>query len=372
MKHLFICATPLQFITIINLKVTNLVNDDVTLYILDHSHMHEEIYKKAYSSKLFTKVVLLKTTTFNKHWSQKQKITRYIVKAVEYLNHKKITANIVNDEMIYDKFWVSVMDRSSWLIFLSYRKRNSDLQLSFFEDGTASYRLLTVKQNQLDRQLSHLLGFNSVFEEMTELHVYEPNAIKNTLYPYVKVQALPKVVDDKTKRLISDIFSFEFKDLKLLTNKYIFFDSPFSTNEFYIQQNKAIDFFIKKLGNSFQIKLHPNTLLKEEVYGEYMSSVRTPMEMLCMNADVSQNVFISVLSTVGITPKLMFDQEPVVIFLYKIIKLDKMKYIGSELFKFVEDFENTYSDPGRIFIPESMEELEEILERLDSEGIETL
>ena len=368
MKHLFICSTPLQLMTAINIKSTLLTEDDAVLYILDHSHMYEEMYEKVSSSKLFTEVVLLKTKDFNNHWFQKYKITRYFVKAVEYLNYERIAKKIVNDMNMYDKFWVSFMDRSSWLMFLTYKKRNKNLELNFFEDGLGSYQLLTVQQNKLDEKLSHLLGLKSVFEEMQILYLYEPSLAINTLYPSVQIKALPKIRDIKIKNLLNEIFSFEFNDLELLKSKYIFFDSPFPSDELNKKQLEIIDFFIEKQEDSFCVKLHPRTLLKDEASRGHVSNVRTTIEMLCMNADVSNNVFIAVLSTVGITPKLMFDQEPVIIFLYKIIKLDKMKYIGRDFFNFIEELENTYTDPSRIYIPESMQELEEILDKLNSEN----
>lgn len=365
MKHLFVCSTPLQLMTAINLRVSELVNDNVTLYILDHSHMYEEMYKQISTVELFTKVVLLKTKAFNKHWLQKYKITRYFIKAVEYFNYERIAAKIVDDTTVYDKFWVSFMDRSSWLIFLSYKKRNQNLQLNFFEDGIGSYQLLTVKQNNLDKQLSHFLGNKTVFEEMKILYLYEPRLAINTLYPSVEIKALPKINDENSKKLINEVFSFEFSDLELLKNKYIFFDSPFPSANTHEKQLEMIDFFVEKFGDSFCVKLHPSTLLNNGGYKGHVSTVQTTIETLCMNSNVSNNVLISVISTVGIAPKLMFNQEPIVIFLYKIIKLDKIIHIGSELFEFIEDFEGTYSDSDRIFIPESMQELNDILVKIE-------
>lgn len=372
MKHLFICSTPLQLMTAINLRVSELVTDDVTLYILDHSHMYEEMYNQITSVELFTKVILLETKTFNKHRLQKHRLTRYFIKAIEYLNYENIVLKIVDDATVYDKFWVSFMDRSSWLIFLTYKKRNSNLKLNFFEDGIGSYQLLTVEQNKLDQKLSHILGFNSVFEEIDTLYLYEPDLAINTLYPSVEIKALPKINDLNIKNLLNEIFSFEFGNLELLKHKYIFFDSPFPSDQTHKKQLEIIDFFIEKLGDSFCVKLHPSTLLKELEHRGYTSNFQTAIEMLCMNNNVSNNVFISVLSTVGVAPKLMFDQEPVVIFLYKIISLDKLKYVGSNFFIFIENFTNIYIDPDRIFIPESMQELEEILKNLDSKKSETV
>ena len=169
-KHLFICATPLQLMTSINIKVSLLNDDNVTLYILDHSHAYEELYKKATRAKLFTKVILLKTKKFNKHWLQKYKISRYLIKAIEYLNYESIATMIADDTTMYDKFWVSFMDRSSWLIFLSYKKRNKNLKLNFFEDGVGSYQLLTVPQNSLDKKFSNIIII--VFINTSLLYLY--------------------------------------------------------------------------------------------------------------------------------------------------------------------------------------------------------
>jgi len=365
MKHLFICTTPLQLMTAINLRISELSDDEVTLYILDHTHLYKEMYEKISNSELFTSVQILKTRAFNKHWLQKYKITRYVIKAFEYLTYGKVASRFVDDRTVYDKFWVSFMDRSSWLIFLAYKKRNGALTLHFFEDGVGSYQLLTVSQNSLDKKLSHLLGVKSVFEEMKTLYLYEPTLAVNTLYPSIEIRQLPKIKGEKIKNLLNMTFSFEPSDLELLEKRYLFFDSPFPSESVHRKQLEIIDFFTKKLGDSFCVKLHPSTKLKESEQRIHTSDIKTSIEVLCLNRDVSDNVFISVLSTVGVAPKLMFGQEPVVIFLYKIITLDTLKHVGSHIFTFIENFKQTYSNPERIFIPESMQELEEILEKLE-------
>ncbi len=53
MKHLFICATPFHLMTAINLSMTNLANDEVSLYILDHSDSFTEMYNEAMKAQCF-------------------------------------------------------------------------------------------------------------------------------------------------------------------------------------------------------------------------------------------------------------------------------------------------------------------------------
>ncbi len=317
-KHLFICATPFHLMTAINLSMTNLANDEVSLYILDHSDSFTEMYNEAMKAQCFHQVFLLKTKAFNNHWTQKFKVTRYIVKGIEYIKHKKIALNFIEDNTIYDKFWVSFMDRSSWLIFLTYKNANPNIDLLFTNDGMLGYRLLTVRQNSLDEKLLHILGFKSVFEEMSALYVYEPDLAKNTLYPKIKIKSLPKINDKNIKNILNDILSFDVKDLELLKHKYIFLEAPYSSDKIYDHQLKIMKELCKKMGDQFCVKLHPRTLKKDEDDQGCISNVRIAIEALCLNGDVSENVFISGLSTASVMPKLMFDQEPVVIFLYKI------------------------------------------------------
>ncbi|MEA3521788.1 MAG: polysialyltransferase family glycosyltransferase [Campylobacterota bacterium] len=325
-KHLFICSTPFQLMAAINLSLTSLVNDEVTLYILDHSDSYNEMYNGAMQAQCFHQIFLLKTKAFNNHWTQKFKVTRYIVKGIEYINHKKIALNFIEDNTNYDKFWVSFMDRSSWLIFLTYKKVNPNIELFFIGDGVGGYRLLTVRENHLDKKLLHILGFKSTFEEMQALYVYEPDLAKNTLYPEIKINPLPKVCDNKIKDILNDILSFDVKDLELLRHKYIFLEAPYAQDKIYNHQLKIMRQLCEQMEDQFCIKLHPRTLMKEVDDQKCISNVTTAIEALCLNGDVSKNVFISGLSAASVMPKLMFDQEPVVIFLYKIFELDKLTF----------------------------------------------
>ena len=128
MKHLFICSTPLQLMTAINLRVSKLFDDDVTVYILNHSHSSEDLYKKIHSAKIFTNVFFIKTKDFNARWLHKYKITRYSIKIFEYFIYKRIVEKFVNDEKTYDRFWVSFIDYSTWLIYLTYKEKNKNLE----------------------------------------------------------------------------------------------------------------------------------------------------------------------------------------------------------------------------------------------------
>lgn len=367
MKHIFICSTPFQLMTVINLCLTTLVDDEVNLYLLDHSDSFNEMYDETMKAQCFNKVFLLKTKAFNNHWTQKSKVTRYILKGIEYINHKKIARNFIDDDTVYDKFWVSFMDRSSWLIFLTYKKANPNIELFFIGDAVGGYRLLTVQQNRLDEKFLHILGFKSPFEEMKVLYVYEPKLAKNTLYPQIQIKALPKINDKSIKNILNGILCYSIQDLELLKHQYIFLEAPYGSDKIYKQQLEIMKELCKKMGDQFCVKLHPRSLMKDDYGQKCISNVTTAIEALCLNDDVSENVFISGLSAASIMPKLMFDQEPIVIFLYKIFELDKLTFGGDDYIEFMEEFSKTYIKPNRVYMPTTIQELEEIIKKLSGE-----
>ena len=84
-----------------------------------------------------------------------------------------------------------------------------------------------------------------------------------------------------------------------------------------------------------------------------------PFEVFCYWNDFSDKTIISICSTGAFTPKLLFDQEPKVIFLYKLLR----KYlISADLDeKLFINFKNSYRDKSRVMIPETVSEFKEML-----------
>jgi energy-converting hydrogenase A subunit M len=366
MKHLFICFTPLQLINAINIKISQLQDDEVTLYILDYSHNHQEMYEKAIASKLFVRVQLVKTLAFIKHWSYRFKVTRYLVKGIQYWNHDYFSSKLVDDVEVYDKLWISYIVHASWLLFLTNKAKNKNIELIFLEDGIGSYRLLTMQLNRWEVRLLHLMGYKTYLEEMKELYVYEPDLVLNTLCPDVEIFKLPKINKPKVKNVINSICLKSDQLFEPAICRYLFFEAPYQSQKVIKQQTSLIDIFAKKLKKDFCIKLHPRSEWDSDKYKAYVLDIDLPVELLCLNRDLSDNVLISVLSTACITPKLMFDQEPVLIFLYKLVDIYSIGHMDEMYIQFIERFARTYRDPEKVFIPDSVKELKNLIDQLGS------
>ncbi len=109
------------------------------------------------------------------------------------------------------------------------------------------------------------------------------------------------------------------------------------------------------------IKKHPRDLTAEEKNYSYIKQGGS-FENYCYTNDMNNKVIISSYSTGTFAPKLFFDQEPVVILLYNILETYyKDAFQAAGLFA---QYKMMYRNPQRVFIPNDINELKRILQRL--------
>lgn len=108
------------------------------------------------------------------------------------------------------------------------------------------------------------------------------------------------------------------------------------------------------------VKSHPRqkeSALRELGFDMY-ERYTIPWEVLTFNQDMSNKTLLCIFSSSCVNPKLMYDEEPRIILLYKLIGMD-YSFFGEGMINFVEGVGNLYRDRDKFFIPETWEELEE-------------
>lgn len=112
------------------------------------------------------------------------------------------------------------------------------------------------------------------------------------------------------------------------------------------------------------IKPHPRQMDSELRSLGYKTYDRNtiPWELSVLNENIEDKTIISTFSTTCINPKLMFDQEPRIIMLYKLLGRD-YSFFGEGLLAFVDKVKDSYSDKNKFFIPETWEEFDDYCER---------
>lgn len=362
MNNLFICSTPLQVIHAVNIVKNILEASDIsTIYILDHHKSSVDLYEHISKQSLFTNVYFLKTSKFNTLYHQINSmniVTRAINKFLMYTFLSLISKHFVNDSIVYDRFFTTSMDFSSWLIFLKLKRLNKNLKLSFFEDGLGSYTLLLKKPAKLDIVILRLFRFNHMFSYISELYVLEKRMIKGSYYPSVIVKELANYAN--ISKELNQIFID--KNLSHYKLRYVFFDSPFPDNLVLKKQENVLKTIHNKLGDALQLKLHPRTRGFNIFFDNIVLKTHLPFEIINLNINLENKTLITILSTTVFTPKLIFNQEPNIIFLYKIVSVGHI--VPKETFSLVDDLIQLYENKTKIYIPETLEELMIVLEKL--------
>ena len=127
--------------------------------------------------------------------------------------------------------------------------------------------------------------------------------------------------------------------------------------------NKIIECF----DNDIIIKPHPSEKTKHFKNSEYVIS-DIPFEILLSNSNNIENkVLVSIASTATVTPKLLFNKEPVVILLYNLL-FDSLNVWNEYYDEYFKKIQKIYSR-DRVYIPSSIDELNEILHQIEGGNI---
>lgn len=307
---------------------------------------HDEIYSKHFKST--------HPGLFN-HWE--------IVKS--YLHVEQVAKMILRPDVTYRHMYLSTRAYFPRIVQLSLIKRKVNTKIILFEDGVGSYlnfmiakpkkfdsvvRTILFGKKSMNRDGDGYLFCPEIFESINPCHNYrikkmeriwereEGKRIFDSLFPMAKDSVFPEqaIIIDAIK---SEIFSIE--NARKLDNLY-----------------KLI---IEKIGiDHVVIKKHPRDEEPEDQRLQYYLHPETPFECVCMNMDMSEKIVISYSSTAATTPKILLDQEPYVIMLYKLVEGNAK--LSQELSSYFESVKGLYRQEDRFFIPENMEELKEILE----------
>lgn len=196
-----------------------------------------------------------------------------------------------------------------------------------------------------------------------ERYVFEPDAMQVHQSGNIKSISKIDMTDERYKAAINDTFKYDsecdsFKGKDIIIMEQAPRREPINMVALWENVSQSID------KNRAIIKSHPRQADSElrklgvDVYGRFM----IPWEALMLNEDMSSKTLLSIFSTACITPKLMFDEEPRVIMLYKLMGRD-FSFFGERMVQFVQDIGNRYRDKSKFFVPDSWDEFREYCEK---------
>lgn len=243
----------------------------------------------------------------------------------------------------------------------------SSIPVVFYDDGFGTYSGNTVPVNYgVRKTVSKLLG--KEFPDLTPCAVYLNNPEAYSI-PYISnVKKMPELnLENVAFPYLLKVFSAAAPGK--YQNKAVFLTQP---NDFkFSMYGEIIERIIMILRESISVivRVHPRENIED--YQKFGVDIDDDSlwELSCMTEITNDNVLIGIYSSSQIMPKIMFNKEPYLLFLYKVFE----KMYTVEQFKMIADIVgdviDKYSNNHKIFTPENLDELSLVIKKLHNERI---
>ena len=353
MNNAFICDTQFQIINCLNIVYHNYNKNQNDIFIGEEFPDADIVIKNIKKSGLFHNVYrYVYPRNFDHRFKHKLNRVR------ELINPKKHVLSMIKDkidlsEKRYDFIYISAPAHFMTLMVWS----NPGADVIYFDDGTGSY-----SGNMLERLIDkkhqiayRLLGRDYNALKPKQLFVNNIDFCNSSLTK--DIQPLPRINDDaEFVNFCKKIFELEYNNPYSKCN-FIYLGQPYFYN---IEKSIQIENEISKTiieHTQCVARFHPGQNCKE-IPGFIIDKKRTAWELICVNEVHDSTVLIGRCSTAQLTPKIIFDKEPYIIFTYNLLgkllkKEDKMRF--DQLTKSLEEI---YKDKSKIRKPATFDELD--------------
>ena len=365
--ELFVCSSNYQLLNAIMIVKENKI--DAVLMITRESIwsgcdlnvlVSEGIFKETYKW-----TVLLEYVSDEKIKKTSDKIKIQTKKLLFYLNKHAIWKSLPNKYKRYDKVHIAYVDSITLWIYAYFKCTGA--KLSLFEDGTYSYGCLNIEKSYMRTIAEYLLYGGRGIDECVQMYIKHPELVRFGTHKDVKLLKFNDQFDAKTiSEILLPLYQSKHSSISVFARPVIIFDQNLELKEV-----KAIQKSIaQKAANVFGyenvlVKLHPSS--RDLDYGECICTFNEniPFELIMAYESMNRKLLISIFSTACMSPKLDFDQEPYIIFTYKLYGnrfIIDDTYLGQ-----IDQLRDSYADKTRIAVPKDINEFVLILNAFKEE-----
>lgn len=360
MNVAFFCSTPYQILLAIHIKRSMYQGDEADIYVLNHFSEAQVVCKNLQGVDLFRRVKFVDCIRFTNSFSS-NKIKRLYQKFIIYSKYKTISNQYFDfGKYRYDEVLLTYPDVIIQLGLKVLFKWNPNIKIHMYEDGTGGYSSDILAATVYKKYLNKITGFGKVIDQYDNLMLFMPELyVGETKIPKKKIPFMNKN-DNNLSKTVNHVFGYE-NDLTI-DEKIVYLEQPM--NHVPRLNEKIKEIIENILVDDYIIKLHPRS--KSEEYGNHkiFQKNSVPWEIICLNNDIENKVLISYYSTAGISNKIIFDKEPMIIFLLELEELLEFYRPPENLKLAIDKFRSTYRDPERVRLPKNLTELNQCLSEL--------
>lgn len=360
-RILMVVNTYFQLIVSINLKLNKFINDDVDIMITDRTMGSKEIVKNVKKTKLFSNVYHADTYHI---WREKSAFLM-IIDLLYLKKDSVVRKSVYIDNPKYDELYLYNYDVFTFTLYNYLKKQNDKLTVSRFEEGFGSYLYddKKLKGHHLRKIVRKVMLRYNLENNVKEYYFFNPDMVV-----YNEKAELKKInnIDKSNKTLVNALnTTFNYNPNKNeYKQKYIFFEESFFCDNKGIEDLDLILKIADIVGkDNLLVKLHPrNRVDRFKEYGITTNkTVGIPWEVIQMNNDFSDKVFLTISSGSVLASKLYFGDNIKTYLLFNCT--DKMSdMVTEETFEYLKKMNEKF-DMKDFIIPKNKEEFFSILEK---------
>ena len=349
MRKLAFAYTQYHLLNLINLCQTKLVNDEVDLIAFNPEESGVvQLLDRVNRKNIFNRIIVV--NNFFVRGNGIKKVRNIIIKMFTVIKNRRVINRFISGYE-YDEFYTYGFNMESTIAY-GMISRMTSVKYIYYEEGIGSYiRGISFGYRFYHKWFLGLL-LTKIPKSPDRLLLYSPSMLTYSVPDTVVVDRLPRICNVE---LINYLWDYEPRPGRL--RRFILMEQPNNDN------NEQVELFHLFKMYDAAVKMHPRSPFKG-LYSdmEIIDDWNGTWEIICLNDNVQDSVIVSLCSTACFTPKLLFDFEPVVIFLENILE---EKSVDEEIFRgIVNKLKECYRDKNKVIIPDSVEDLGFILEKL--------
>lgn len=357
MKRAFICYSPFQLFNILNL-VVNSTEENNDLYLVDKCNGSDKLIERLREQQWFKHIF-----TVNDDLRKQEDTTiMWYIKLMYYnLMPKRTILRNLHDKKFenkyknYDEIYASVGDH----FVACMLKKNPKAKFIMFEDGYGSYsgNILNSKVGWKFMMFSKIFHCGSCVLKPNKLLINNVKMCKSTMTK--NIESLP-AINKSTLDKIDKIFGNA--QINYNGNKpIVWLTQP---NEGFLERDEISHRIAKILleqNLNIIVRLHPREK-EAQLYKEYEIDKGNIMwELYVATADIENKILISSYSSAVFTPKILFDKEPILIFLFNLYDDDLTNKQKNNINQMISDLKNEYVHKERIIVAKDFNSLEKVV-----------
>ncbi len=318
-RILALFASPYQLLALNRIIDQYYPDDKVYLAVADTISKAEYLVEKAKAEERFSDVFLWKIKgrfSFSKP-----------VKIINYLQGERksevLTAGLPQIMEKWDMFLFANISQAVLHIGNVLLKNNPDIEINMFEDGFSTLSNYTGSFLNQGGLKGRMRGF---FSNINALYLFNPELLD--WKPSFEVRAVSKEFDENNKARLNRIFGYdELKDN--YRKKLIFFEESYFADGMNIDDVEIVEKIAEVVGKeNIMIKIHPRNPVNRFHKKGYHTNENTfiPWELIAMNEDFSDTVFVTMLSASVMNAYFLLGKEVKSYIVYKCSKTPEAFY----------------------------------------------